>query len=249
MEGKGHGILSLGRRLLVLISLLLILFVAISRSPPTGSLAGKKICIDPGHGGTDPGAINVSFDLRESEINLDVSYGFKRLLEQDGATVVMTRTDDSDRSSRERYTFCDAQQAAILVSVHTNSVRDPTVDGSLALYFEDDDKALAQAIYDNMYLSLGDTAPAIQYFTDYGLDRFSSGVLMESDMPAAIMEPLFMSNAAEARLLVQPIFTDPVAETLDERCADLSCRRGQVSRALHQGVLDYLSDETPTLAP
>ena len=248
-QAEGHGFLSLIRRLLVLVGLLLLLFIVISRSPPTGRLAGRRICIDPGHGGTDPGAVNESFDLRESEINLDISYGLKLLLEKEGADVVMTRTADSDRSSRDRYTYCGAQQATILVSVHTNSVRDPAVDGSLALYYHDDDRALAQAIYDHMVSSLGDTAPALQHFTNYGLDHFSSALLMDSVMPAAILEPVFMSNAAEAQLLIQPIFTDHVAATVDERCADMSCRRGQIAQAICQGVLDYLSDEQPPPVP
>ena len=50
-------------------------------------LTGKKICIDPGHGGSDPGAVNPTYGLTESMINLDVSYGLKSLLENNGAEV------------------------------------------------------------------------------------------------------------------------------------------------------------------
>lgn len=109
----------------------------------------------------------------------------------------MTRTDDSSRSNNDRYTFCNGQKATILVSVHTNSSTNSTVDGSLALYFHKDDKVLAQAIYDVMYPYLRDSAPDPKNFTDFGLDRYASGVLLKSDMPAAMMEPLFMSNPPE----------------------------------------------------
>jgi len=52
-------------------------------------------------------------------------------------------------------------------------------------------------------------------------------------MPAAMMEPLFMSNAYEAPLLVDSIGGD--------NCPDLSCRRGEIASALHQGILNYFA--------
>ena len=42
----------------------------------------------------------------------------------------MTRTDDSSKSNNDRYTFCNNEQATILVSVHTNSSSDSTFNGS-----------------------------------------------------------------------------------------------------------------------
>ncbi len=109
-----------------------------SISATSGDLIGKKICIDPGHGGSDPGAINNEFGLFESTINLDVSYGLKWLLENEGAEVVLTRTDDSYKDNNDRYTFCNSEAATILISIHTNSVVDPS-GVPMALYFPDDD--------------------------------------------------------------------------------------------------------------
>ena len=144
--------------------LLLATFLALPISRAAGSLAGVKVCLDPGHGGTDPGAVNGI--LWESDINLDVSYALKSLLEGEGAEVIMTRYEDVYRSNRDRYTFCDGEQATILVSVHTNSVTDPSWDGSMGLYFHDDDRALAQAIHDVVYPALRDTAPEPGIFAD-----------------------------------------------------------------------------------
>ena len=67
---------------------LIALMLAASVAPPsraTGPLSGVKVCLDPGHGGSDPGAVNEAFGLFESEINLDVSFALKGLLEGDGA--------------------------------------------------------------------------------------------------------------------------------------------------------------------
>jgi N-acetylmuramoyl-L-alanine amidase len=216
---------------LVLVALLAVLVV-----PPSGAqgtLSGVKVCLDPGHGGGDPGAVNADYGLFESEINLDVSFALKHLLEGDGAEVVMTRTDDVYRDNRARYTFCNEQQATILVSVHTNSIDDDWHDGSMGLYVHEDDKALAGAIHEVMYSMLRDALPEdYPYdFHDFGLVRFNSGVMLKSDMPAAMMEPLFMSNEYEAPLLVPT--------TSGGECPDLGCRRGQIVQALHQGILHY----------
>ena len=186
--------------------------------------------------------MNTEYNLHESEGNLDVSYELKSLLEGDGAVVVMIRMDDSRKSNSDRYTFCNNGQANILVSVHTNSTTNPASDGSLGLYFHQDDKALAQAIYDIMYPSLQDTASDRENFTGFGLDRFASGVLLKSNMPAAMMEPLFMSNSAEAEPLVQYIYAN-------DSSVDFSCRREQIAQALHQGVLNYFSSAEPTPLP
>jgi hypothetical protein len=55
--------------------------------------------------------------------------------------------------------------------------------------------------------------------------------MLKSDMPAAMMEPLFMSNAYEAPLLVPT--------TSGGECPDLGCRRGEIAQALYQGILHY----------
>ncbi len=226
--------------------LLVAMVLALPTTRAAGSLAGVKVCIDPGHGGTDPGAVNG--DLWESAINLDVAYGLKALLEAEDAVVVMTRYDDSYRSNRDRYTFCDSEQTTILVSVHTNSVTDPSWDGSMALYFHDDDLVLAQAIHNVMYPALRDSAPNPDIFADFGLTKYASGVLLKSAMPAAMMEPLFMSNPVEAVLLAQPLY-DPLSGEMDADCGGFGCRRGQIAVAIHDGVLAYFAGAEPTPTP
>jgi N-acetylmuramoyl-L-alanine amidase len=232
------------RKVTLLTAILIVGLFAVGLPAGTGAqevqvdLSGKTICLDPGHGGSDPGAVNG--DLHEADINLDVAYGLKALLELDGATVVMTRTGDSYKSNNDRYTFCNAARATILVSIHTNSTTKPAMDGSLALYFHKDDKALARAIYDVMWPYLRKTAPDPTNFTGFGLTNYASGVLLKSDMPAAMMEPLFMSNPAEAGLLVKRIYSDNGVK-LSGQCSDNSCRRGQIAQAIYEGILKYFA--------
>jgi hypothetical protein len=238
------------RRVLGMLVLVALLAAGLGAAVPTaaeGPLAGIKVCIDPGHGGDDPGAVNG--DLYESHINLDVSYGLKALLEGQGATVVMTRYADDYRDNRDRYTFCNTEAATILVSVHTNSSTNPKMDGSMGLYFHADDKLLAQAIHAVMYPALQSNAPDPAAFTDFGLSRFASGVLLKSDMPAAMMEPLLMSHPGEAALLLDTIYTSPGSGEFSAGCTDFMCRRGEIAQALYEGVLAYLGDPEPPPPP
>ena len=57
-------------------------------------LLGKVIYIDPGHGGADPGAL--AGNLRESDINLEISFKLQEVLMKQGAIVYLTRTGDYD---------------------------------------------------------------------------------------------------------------------------------------------------------
>ena len=111
----------------------------------------------------------------------------------------------------------------------------------MALYAPSADRALAEVMYPAMYNFLRDTAPADVEFREFGLDNFASGVLFKCDMPAALMEPLFMSNPDEAELLVTP--------TGDSSCLDLSCRRGQIAQAIYQGILDFFPGAGPPPEP
>jgi len=85
----------IGVRVLVLAavlaaSLLLVTFSAPSAEAQTitvGVLAGKKVVLDAGHGGSDTGASNAGYNRKEKDQNLGVAYKLKALLEASGATV------------------------------------------------------------------------------------------------------------------------------------------------------------------
>lgn len=70
-----------------------------------GALTGRTIIIDPGHGGRDPGAVRNG--IRESDLVLDISLRLKRILEEAGATVLMTRETDVFRSLLFRSAFAN----------------------------------------------------------------------------------------------------------------------------------------------
>lgn len=209
-----------------------------------GPLTDKTICLDPGHGGMDSGAHNAAYNLSESEINLDISYALGTLLEEAGATVFMVRTGNEGETERGRSLVCNQTRATILISVHTNSFVDPEPNGTLVFYGKrsaTEDMALAQALHDELYPALKRTAADPANFADYGVRRYGATVIPRSTMPASLVEPVFMSNPGEARLLATPIYTTPGSDVFGPSCVDFSCRRGQIAQAIYRGVLNYFA--------
>ena len=202
----------------------------------SSAAGGPLVCIDPGHGGNQPGAVNGL--LREADINLDVSKALAKRLRGAGIDSVLTRDDDSAKSARDRYELCNNAQADFFVGVHTNSVTDPTIDGTLTIYFHNDDKVLARVLHDAMLARLAWSAPEPDSFIDFGLKKDALGVVLKTDMPGAVVEPVFMSNTAEATLLAQPVSPCDLPE---------ECRRAQIVEALFDGITAYLEAQpTPT---
>jgi N-acetylmuramoyl-L-alanine amidase len=67
-----------------------------------------KVVLDPGHGGSDSGAVNTRYGLTEKEQTLKVAYRLEALLEGDGCTVYLTRTSNSQTlSNNDRYTYAN----------------------------------------------------------------------------------------------------------------------------------------------
>ncbi len=94
----------------------------------------NMICIDPGHGGTDWGAVGRS-KIMEKDITLKVSNKLKKLIESKlGLEVVMTRDKDEEVSLNSRVSKANNQKAQIFVSVHVNSSFRRSARGSETYY-------------------------------------------------------------------------------------------------------------------
>ena len=196
-------------RLLLVLVLVLVGVVALARHSPDKTTvrtaekaeAKKKysqpqtICLDAGHGGIDPGGLNGK--VVERELNLTVAQLAQKQLEAKGYQVFMTRTtNEQTRTNGDRYNFCNAKKATILVSVHHNFFEDDSVDYATALYFKEVDKPLAQSI-------LTATAAALR-LDAREIVSFEDGVLSKSTMPAALAESFFLTNTTEYQLLTAP---------------------------------------------
>lgn len=100
---------------------------------PSPVLSIKKIVIDPGHGGHDPGAIGKS-GLREKDVNLDIAKRLAKLLREDGIGVVLTRSTDTFVPLGRRADIANSADADFFISIHSNANRVRSLTG-LEIYY------------------------------------------------------------------------------------------------------------------
>jgi N-acetylmuramoyl-L-alanine amidase len=96
-------------------------------------LGVKKIVLDPGHGGKDPGAM--AFGLKEKDIVLDVAKRLSPILKKElGCEVVLTRKDDTFISLEERTALANTNSADLFISLHINAHPSAKVRGMETYY-------------------------------------------------------------------------------------------------------------------
>ena len=112
----------------------------------------KKIIIDAGHGGYDPGAISRD-GVKEKFITLDIARRVKDELERKNIEVVMTRHADEFVSLQRRVDAANRSGADLFVSIHANASRTPRLKGFEVYYLSEavDDNARAQASAENRF--------------------------------------------------------------------------------------------------
>ena len=122
------------------------------------TLEGKIICIDPGHGGADSGAIGPT-GVMEKSVTLRVALKLQEMLEAEGAEVIMTRTTDKpvsykgDKASaiEELQARCDVAnraKATIFISIHADSFTNPNARGSTGYYYSKTEGTSAKRLAD-----------------------------------------------------------------------------------------------------
>ena len=94
---------------------------------------GVIICLDPGHGGNDSGAIGIN-NVYEKNLTLKIAQYCKQELEKYNCKVVMTRTGDTNPSLEERADYAKAQGAKYLISIHLNSAASGGAVGAEVYY-------------------------------------------------------------------------------------------------------------------
>jgi N-acetylmuramoyl-L-alanine amidase len=172
----------------------------------SGFLSGWKFCIDPGHGGGDPGAIGPT-GLEEKNVNLDVSMMLRDLLLAQGAEVLMTREDDSAVSISQRWQMANDWEADRFISIHHNAVEIAEVNGTETwVHYDASPQAvqLAGAVQEELVDELG--------LPDRGVKRTLIDSIIDFDvlkftiMPAVLTEASFLSNPAEEQRLRDDLY-------------------------------------------
>lgn len=132
---------------------------------------GVTICLDPGHGGNDSGAVGVN-NVYEKNLTLKIAQYCKQELEKYDCHVVMTRTGDTNPSLEDRANFAKSQGAQYLISIHLNSAAGGGAVGAEVYYpnthwrpdISQNGKNVAQAIQ-NQLVSLGIRDRGIKFRT------------------------------------------------------------------------------------
>ncbi len=204
-------------KILIVLLGILLLPLFISRATAATPVSGRRIVIDPGHGGSSSGSTECA-GLREADANLDIGFRLKALLEADAAEVFMTRENDSTKSNKNRYEFANSVNGEALVSVHLNGSTNHMANGTLGLYGKrNKDLDFAKTIHSRLASELG--------VPDLGVTNFASGVLLKSDMPATIQEAVYISNTQECVAL-----TDGTG-----------ARQQEIAQSLYNGLIDWFA--------
>jgi N-acetylmuramoyl-L-alanine amidase len=175
----------------------------------TASFSGapKRVVIDAGHGGKDPGATSV-LGYYEKVVNLAVAQRVASLLRQRGVSVEMTRTGDYYPDLEDRADIANRLNADLFVSIHADSSSKSSVRG-FTIYIANGASEASHRAADALEDSMAETG-----LTDRGTQTANYRVLVETTGPAVLIEMGYLTNRREAALLRDDSFQDRLAEAI-----------------------------------
>lgn len=169
----------------------------------SGGIQGKVITIDPGHGGSDPGAVSKK-GTYEKTITLAMARKLKADLEKMGATVYLTRSGDVDVAGKNaddaaelqaRVDVAEKHCSDLFISLHINASVNKKASGISTYYYAKSnyDGKLAKCIHKQLTTNFG--------LNDMGVREANFYVIKRCCMPAVLMELGFISNAKEEKTI------------------------------------------------
>ncbi|MDK2562408.1 N-acetylmuramoyl-L-alanine amidase [Romboutsia sedimentorum] len=154
----------------------------------------KKVFIDPGHGGTDSGAVGVD-NLLEKNINLQVARKVEELLKKQGLDVKLSRYSDETVSLGSRTNNANAWKADCFISIHCNAFNEKA--SGIETYSH---TTATNNLANNIHYELLNTKA---YSANRGTKSANYYVLRNSSMRACLVELGFIDNKADAKFLTQ----------------------------------------------
>lgn len=181
--------------------------IPVAPPPDLSPLAGRRVFIDPGHGGPWPGAVAPSNGLREADVNLRVARELARLIRGAGGEAILSRVDDTvpapDSQSADlsaRAQMGNESGAEVFASVHHNADITPgSTRNDLEVFYKLGESGpsldLGQALtYELAYRFRRDAPSKLLLPGNYK-------VLRESRLPAVLLESAYMTNSGTAAML------------------------------------------------
>lgn len=188
---------------------------------PGVPIMGSTLVLDPGHGGSDPGAIGAG-GLMEKEVTLDLAKRTAKLLQAKGAKVLLTREDDTYVDLYSRPEVANQAKAQLFLSIHINANLNRQANGTSTYFMSNtadrqerlqlEGEALANYLQDSLAKDLDGR--------DIGVLQANYAVLRTSKVPAALVEVVFISNPQEEALLQNDKFKDKVAKSIAQGIED-----------------------------
>lgn len=168
----------------------------------------KKICIDGGHGGRDPGAANGTYKEKHAALGIMLELGL--LLYRGGYEVYYTRTNDTYVSLPDRCTISNKAKADAFVSIHLNASSSASAVGIETWRYSgvgDKTKQLAEAVQNNLIEATGAKNRGVKV-TD------TLYVLKHTKATAVLVECGFISNATECKKLFTTDYQRTIAKAI-----------------------------------
>ncbi len=165
----------------------------------------RTIVLDPGHGGHDRGGVPRQ-RVGEKGLTLDVAQRLRRVLQENGYRVIMTRNSDVFVSLGQRVAIANSHPNATFVSVHFNSAPRVGANGIETYYYRRDSSSLAANIHRNVVAG----APT----ENRGIRRRGYYVLRRTRIPSVLVECGFLTNPEEARYALSSSYRQKLAEEI-----------------------------------
>lgn len=192
------------------------------------------VVLDAGHGGIDGGVVGRNTGIKESDLNLSITYKLKDCLESMGFRVELTRKTDAGlygttakgfkkRDMQKRKEIIEEADPALVISIHQNFYPTRNTRGGQVFYGKEQtgSRRLALTLQENinrLYAgegARGRNAASGQFF-----------ILQCTDCPSVIVECGFLSNTEDERLLSSKAWQADLAKTIAD------------------GVMDYFTEAT-----
>jgi N-acetylmuramoyl-L-alanine amidase len=172
---------------------------------PTGT---AHVVLDPGHGGSDPGAVHTGPNLVERDLTLEIALEVARIVEHEtGATVALTReTNEEELGNSERGEIANACGAIVFVEIHLNAASDPEINRAQSFWGDKEKDLALSVVMNNALASLGIPVADV--------DRFDNGGLLRARMPSVLVEAAFLTNDDEVKRLANGEREDDIANAI-----------------------------------
>ena len=172
-------------------------------------LFSGTIIVDAAHGGLDAGYVARN-GMTEANLNLAIAQELAQILP--AKEVLLTRSEDREVPAADRAYLANTSGAKMIVSIHHAHHHGPEACGTASFYFERLGYLSHRGQMAATYTQIG-VSRALGT-CDIGEFGRSYGLLRETNIPAAMLEPLYLTNQDELEIASDPYYPATVAEAI-----------------------------------